>query len=58
MAIETEEANFVQLVQDLQADQEDAEQWFFQFQQHLALTVQAIHRLNLAFQGRVTGETQ
>ena len=29
------------------------EQWFFQFHEHLLLTVQAIHRLRQAFLGKM-----
>ena len=35
------------------ADYDEDEQWFFQFQEHLLLTVQAIQRLHLALHTRM-----
>jgi hypothetical protein len=34
-------------------DEQLSQQWFFQFQQNLVLTVQAVHQLRIAMQGRM-----
>jgi hypothetical protein len=34
-------------------DEQQSQQWFFQFQQNLVLTVQAVHQLRIAMEGRM-----
>jgi hypothetical protein len=34
-------------------DEDPSEQWFFQYHEHLLLTVQAVHRLRQAFLGKM-----
>lgn len=47
-------ANFPDFSQSVASNEDDpSEQWFFQFQEHLLLTVQAVQRLQLAFRARM-----